>query len=87
MRDNPEFRNKILNGKDKIDYYFDDATHDYRYLIPLFEIIIPLCASGAVIGTHDANDELMAKFLAWLRAQPSIEKTIDGDNSFFAIVK
>lgn len=87
MRDDLIFRKKILGRKTTIDYYFDDALHHWKYLIPLFEIIIPLCSSGALIGTDDAHDENIQKFISWLKVHPKTKEFQYIDKSFFVILK
>ncbi|MDP2692246.1 MAG: hypothetical protein Q8O88_01240 [bacterium] len=87
MQANIEFRKRILCGKTTVDYYFDDATHDWRYLIPLFENIISICSPGAVLGTHDAAEEEMKRFVSWLEVHPRVAKTIRTDDSMFIILK
>lgn len=81
MESSKSFRHKILNGKDKIDFYFDDGLHHSKYLIPLFKIIIPLCNKDAIIGSHDTNDVDMSEFRTWLLNHPELEIAKDDTNT------
>ena len=70
----------------EIDYYFDDATHESKYLLPLFELIIPMCKIGAIIGTHDTRDTQMKEFVDFLRKHEKLKIVQDRNNSLFCKV-
>jgi len=69
----------------KVDYYFDDGTHEPDYLIPLFKTIFPLANEGAILGSHDVYAGDMYKFRWFLRSRDWAWMTVE--NSMFVKVK
>jgi hypothetical protein len=69
----------------KIDYYFDDGTHEPEYLIPLFKTIFPLSNEEAVLGSHDVYMGDMYKFRTFLKDRKWPWRIIE--NSMFVKVK
>lgn len=87
MKNDIEFRKDILNGQDGVDYYFDDATHESNYLIPLFKIVIELCNDGAIIGSHDMKEREMVEFLGWMEENKQLTFFRESQSSRFYKVK
>jgi hypothetical protein len=81
------FRKEILNGKEYVDYYFDDACHDSIYLVPQFKTILPLCRPGTILGTHDYGESSMKELLNFMEKQPNIKVLgVSGDSFFWEVI-
>lgn len=74
---------KYIDEKEKIDFVYIDANHNYSYVIKDIRIAFELVKDGGVIAGHDFNQDGVAKAVQQVCRHHNIIFSVEGNDWWF----